>query len=198
MNQEHRDASELGSVRRLPTKWELAVQLVGTFGLAVFLVLYYVVFVQPREARRYDELRQSVDSVVQLARSGQTLVTREQAERLKELFIVAAAPELTRYLHETLSQAAGKETVSAADARPLAASLSENLQEILVVRSRLLRGLSRDRDDDLMELLGARLSSSGVAHQIAERAVREWPYRTRADLERMCRESLYASLRSLV
>lgn len=198
MNPDVREASQLHTVRRLPTKWELIVQLVGTFGLAVFLVLYYVVFVQPREARRYEDLRRSVDSVVQLAQSGQTLVTREQAERLKELFILSAAPELTRYLQARLSHEAGKDTVSAADARALTVSLSENLHEILVVRSRLLRGLSRDRDDDLAELLDARLSESGVASRIAERAVREWPYRSEADMERMCRESLFGSLRSLV
>ncbi len=150
MNQDVQDASRLSTVRRLSTKWELIVQLVGTFGLAVFLVLYYVVFVQPREARRYEELRRSVDSVVLLAQSGQTLITREQAERLKELFILSAAPEVTRYLQTRLSHEIGEEAVSAADAHALTVSLSENLHPIPVVRSRLLSGLSRDRHDALL------------------------------------------------
>ena len=197
MTQDLRDVPQIRGVGRLPTKWEISVQLIGTFGLAVFLVLYYVLFMQPREVRRYEELRRSVDSVVQLVQTGRTLVTREQADRLKELFILSASPELTGYMEATLSQEAGEETVSAAEAQLLTARLSDNLQEILVVRTRLLRGLSRGRDDDLSELLKAKLIQSGVATRIAERAVREWPYRSRAELERMCRESLYASLRSL-
>ena len=30
-------------IRGLPRPWSIAVQVVGTFGLAVFLVLYYVI-----------------------------------------------------------------------------------------------------------------------------------------------------------
>ena len=55
--QDQEEAREVG-IAGLPKGWAIAVQLVGTFALAVFLVLYYVLVMQPREAERYEQLRQ--------------------------------------------------------------------------------------------------------------------------------------------
>ncbi len=62
--------------------WSLAVHLVGTFGLAVFLVLYYVLVMQPRAQASYDRLRGSVDALLQVVEKGQTLLRQEQGDRL--------------------------------------------------------------------------------------------------------------------
>ncbi len=112
---------------RLPSRWELIVQLVGTFGLAVFLVLYYVLVMQPREQARYDELRLSVDAVLQMVEAGQTFVTREQSERLKELFIISAAPELAKQIEQVLPGGVSVRPVPVAEAGRLTAKLRDNL-----------------------------------------------------------------------
>ncbi|MEE9263678.1 MAG: hypothetical protein V3V11_04410, partial [Vicinamibacteria bacterium] len=60
-------------IRGLPETWSVVVQLTGTFGLAVFLVLYYVLFMQPRAQARYDQLTSSVDSLIDVVERGQTV-----------------------------------------------------------------------------------------------------------------------------
>jgi hypothetical protein len=89
-SEDHSESKEVGTAG-LPRGWAVAVQLVGTFGLAVFLVLYYVLVMQPKEAERYGQLRQSVTSLGDIVAGQQSLLTREQASQLEELFVMAMA-----------------------------------------------------------------------------------------------------------
>jgi hypothetical protein len=177
--------------------WELIVHLIGTFGLAVFLVLYYVLVMQPREIKRYEELRRSVDSVVQIVKAGRTVLTDEQVDRLKELFIHSAAPELAGQIEASLSEKSPGRPVTVVEAPALVAPLVERLQEILRARARLLRGISRGTDGELPALFESKLRRSEAVERLAQRAITDWPYRSRADLDRICRDVLYESLRTL-
>ena len=182
---------------RLPSRWELIVQLVGTFGLAVFLVLYYVLVMQPREQARYEELRLSVDAVLQMVEAGQTFVTREQSERLKELFILSAAPELAKQIEQVLPGGVSVRPVPVAEAGRLTAKLRDNLEDVLIVRTRLLQGLVRKGGGDLSESFVVRIRKSEVADRLAVRVVTEWPYRARHELVDVCEETLHTTVRTL-
>lgn len=183
--------------RRLPSTWELIVQLVGTFGLAVFLVLYYVLVMQPREQARIEELRRSVDEVLQMVESGQTFVTREQSERLKELFILSVAPDLAKQIEQVLPGGVSMRPVPVAEAGRLTAKLRDNLEDVLIARTRLLQGLVRKGGGDLSESFVVRVRKSEVADRLAARVVREWPYRAHHDLVDVCEEALHTTFRTL-
>ena len=159
-NNEQGGASGIGG---LPRPWSMAVQLIGTFGLAVFLVLYYVFVMQPQERKRYDELRESVESLIQIVEKGQTLLTKDQAKRLESLYVIAVANELSLVIHEELK----KETSG------------ENLENIIrnrmLQRTELLEGLAKEGGRSISEPIVHRIADpSGVSKQIAEVAIREW------------------------
>lgn len=50
-----------GGLSALPPSVNVAVQLIGTFGLAVFLVVFYVTKMHPQDEARYVELKKSID-----------------------------------------------------------------------------------------------------------------------------------------
>ena len=189
----HNDTStrrRLG-IRGLPETWSVVVQLTGTFGLAVFLVLYYVLFMQPRAQARYDQLTSAVDSLIHVVERGQTVVTREQGDRLEELYILAVAPELADRIERLLPNGA----VSAAAAPALRQELRANLEDVLIVRTRLLRGLSLRDDGDMSQMLADKIRGRDIAEQLSSRAVVEWPFASQEDVVDMCEESLYFAFR---
>ena len=175
----------------LPEAWSVAVQLTGTFGLAVFLVLYYVLFMQPRAQARYDKLTVSVDSLIEVVERGQTVVTREQGERLEELYILAVAPELGDRMERLLPDGA----VSAAAASNLRQELQASLEDVLIVRTRLLRGLSVRDGGDVSQMLADKIRERDIAERLARRAVLEWPFASQKDTVNVCKESLYFAFR---
>lgn len=173
--------------------WGAVVQIVSTFGLAVFLVLYYVLVMQPKEQARYEDLRRSIDSAIRLVEEGQTLVSREEAERLQELYVLAVAPELASRIEQLMPSRPTPQPVSAATANLLKRELQEGLSDALLLRVRLLRGLSYRDGGDVAEVLTTRIRTSAVAEQLAARVVLEWPYRTRDELVSTCKEGLYSA-----
>lgn len=175
----------------LPATWSMAVQLIGTFGLAVFLVLYYVLVMQPRAQARYDQLSSSVDSLIEVVEQGQTVLTQEQGDRLEELYILAVAPELANRMERVLPD----DPVSAAEAGTLRQELRTSLADVLMVRTRLLRGLSLRDGGTLSHMLAEKIRERDIPGQLAKRAVVEWPFASRAALVDMCKESLYFAFR---
>ena len=93
MADEKREHSGGIGLAGLPKNWSVVVQLVGTFGLAVFLVLYYVLVMQPRDVQRYEELRDSVLSLEKIMIGRQSLVTRETVRRLEDMYIAGVSYE---------------------------------------------------------------------------------------------------------
>jgi hypothetical protein len=156
------DAKTGGGIAGLPQPWAVAVQLVGTFGLAVFLVLYYVLVMQPREAERYEQLRQSVATLGEIVAGQQSLLTREQASRLEDLFVMAMAPEVAALVVDGLREDAP------ADA------LAKRIEDRLILETRLLEGLRRKDGGTISEMLTHKIRNSGVSQEIAARALAEW------------------------
>ncbi len=175
----------------LPEAWSVAMQLTGTFGLAVFLVLYYVLFMQPKAQARYDQLTFSVDSLIEVVERGQTVVTREQGDRLEELYILGVAPELADRIERLLPDGA----VSAGAASALRQDLRANLEDVLIVRTRLLRGLTLRDSGDVSQMLADKIRERDISEQLARRAVLEWPFASQKDVADMCEESLYFAFR---
>lgn len=170
-------------IQGLPKRWATVVQLVGTFGLAVFLVLYYVLVMQPREQARYEGLRDSVELLLAAVESGQSLVSRDQANDLEDLYIRAVAPELARRIDQ----------VAGPGAEPSPERLDElagELADTLRIRTQLLQGLRREDGGALSEMLTNKIINTGVAEEIVRRAVENGPFEDREVLVGLCLDTL--------
>lgn len=166
-------------VQGLPRKWSVAVQIVGTFGLAVFLVLYYVMVIQPKDARRYDELRGSVERIVGLVEQQQSLLTRQQASQIEDLYIVAVSHEVADRLLRTPSTS--PET------------LHREIDDILAAKTMQLEGLADRSGTVLSRALSARIRNSQIAGELARMAP-EAAGRDRASVVEECRGRIEVAL----
>lgn len=146
---------------------------------------------QPKAQADYDRLRGSVDALLRVVEGGQTLVTQEQGDRLEELYILAVAPELAKRMERALPQSA----ISAARAGTLEEELQSSLEDVLFVRTRLLRGLSLRDGGDVSQALTSKIREREIPQLLAQRAIVEWPYGSREELFDMCKESLYFAFR---
>lgn len=172
------DQNQKPGIAGLPKNWSIAVQLVGTFGLAVFLVLYYVLVMQPREAKRYEDLRQTVMSLSEIIVGEQSLVPSKEAEQLEGLYILAMSHEVAALITEALQR------------EPTASQLAQQIEDLLIFETRWLQGLRRKDEGVLSAMLTHKIRNSGISEQIAQRAVTEW---NEASLELVtgeCRDAL--------
>lgn len=161
-NEDHPSSKEVG-IAGLPKTWAVAVQLVGTFGLAVFLVLYYLFVMQPKEATRYEQLRQSVTTFGEIVAGQQSLLTGEQTSQLEDLFVMAMAHEVAELIVGELTR------------NPTAEALAEKIKEKLIFETRLLEGLRRKgASTTISEMLMHKIGDSGISKEIARKAVAEW------------------------
>lgn len=90
----------------LPRKWQAPVRVISTFGLAVFLVLYYLFVIRPENNTRFEKMRQSIDTLQQVVQADQGMVSQEQAERLEDLYIAAVSPKVAKTLRRDISRQA--------------------------------------------------------------------------------------------
>jgi hypothetical protein len=146
----------------LPKNWRIAVQLVGTFGLAVFLVLYYVLVMQPRDAKRYEQLRESIASLGQIVASRQSLLTRESASRLEDLFVKAVGYDVANVVTSELRGGA------------TAQAMARKIEDKLILETRSLEGLRREDGGAISEMLTLKIRNTRVSEQIAQRALAQW------------------------
>ncbi|MBL7187124.1 MAG: hypothetical protein ISS70_12460 [Phycisphaerae bacterium] len=173
MSKEDAKPRQVG-IAGLPKGWAVAVQLVGTFGLAVFLVLHYVLVMQPREAKRYEQL-QSLGEIV----AGQhSLLTREQASRLEDLFVIAAGHEVAGLIVDELR---GNSTADA---------LAKKIEDKLIFQTRLLEGLRRKDGGTISEMLTHKIRNSDISPKVAQRAVAEWTNSQSEVIANECRDML--------
>ena len=176
-NKEHSESKRTG-IAGLPKSWSVAVQLVGTFGLAVFLVLYYVLVMQPKDAKRYEDLRQSVVSLGEIIAGQQNLLTREQASQLEDLFVMAMAHDVADLIVEELK------------ANTAAEALGKKIEDKLIFQTRLLAGLRRKDEGALSEMLTHKLRNSEISREIARRAVTEWKGSGHESIATQCSSAL--------
>ena len=106
------EITDTQGISALPKPWATAVQLIGTFGLAVFLVLYYVFVMQPQERERYDDLRESVESLISVVEKNQTLVTKGQVKNLETLYVMSVANDLGPLIHDAISKEVASQDVN--------------------------------------------------------------------------------------
>jgi hypothetical protein len=185
MAEEKRESSGGIGIAGLPKNWSVAVQLVGTFGLAVFLVLYYVLVMQPRDVQRYEELRDSVQSLEKIMTSRQSLVTRESVRQLEELYIAAVSYEIGSLIKDGLENGMD------------AASLSKNIEEKLIFETRLLEGLRRKNEGVVSEMLTHKILDSNISEKIAGKAVAEWREKSIGEVVTDCRDALHFAIRRM-
>lgn len=181
------EKSQQIGIAGLPRVWAVAVQLVGTFGLAVFLVLYYVLVLQPAEAQRYEELANSVNNLLDVVRERQSLLTRDQAARLEELYVLAAGAEVARIVVEARERSR---------AEP---DLARELENALMLRVDLLEGLTREDGGVLASQAAHKLRNHELPRRLAQDAMGDWremPYREVAvQATNMLRASFRAAAR---
>lgn len=183
MPKKEKEAPKEMGIPGLPKNWSVAVQLVGTFGLAVFLVLYYVLVMQPRDAERYDRLRESIASLQDIVEKQQSLLTREQASRLEDLFVSATSHEIADLIvHEVKNG-------TPADA------LGKQIEDKLIFQTRMLEGLRRKDGGTVSEMLTHKIRNSEISREIAARAVGEWRDADYDTLARNCQDGLYFAIK---
>src|SRR5262245_61171621 len=152
----HQASSGLAS---LPKRWANAVQLVSTFGLAVFLVLYYVLVIRVEERKRYDDLRSSVDALVRINEKGETLLTADLERRLQDVFVEIISRELADLMFDELAKA------------PTSDRLTQIVRQAMIDRTSLLRGLSRKDGTSVSELLANRINNFDLPRKTADAAL---------------------------
>jgi hypothetical protein len=156
------DKPEPVGIAGLPKIWAVAVQLVGTFGLAVFLVLYYVLVLQPAEAERYDKLATAVNDLLAVVRADQTLLSRPQVEALEELFVQAAAPAVAKVLMDARAAGRGE------------ANLAREIENEMMLRVDLFKGLTREDGGVVASQLQNKILNQELPQRLAELASGEW------------------------
>ena len=181
-NEDHPKSKDVG-IAGLPKSWAVAVQLVGTFGLAVFLVLYYVLVMQPKEGERYDQLSQSVESLGEIVAGQQSLLTREQASQLEHLFVMAMGHEVADLI---VGELRGNSTAEAQ---------AKKIEDKLIFETRLLDGLRRKDGGTISEMLTHKIRNSGISQELAQRAVAEWKNAEPEIIANECRGELMFAIK---
>ncbi len=170
-------------INALPRSWAIAVQLVGTFGLAVFLVLYYVLVLQPKEAARYEELRSSVDRLSKIVEAKESLLPKTLANNLEDLFILAVSPKVADLVIQGL-----------ADETPVP-ELESKLEDAVIVQTDLLSGFTREDGGSISEMLTHKVRNSNIAEELAARAVEDWKGLERKEIVTRCEDALRFAIR---
>jgi hypothetical protein len=176
-NDNNAKSTEIG-IAGLPKSWAVAVQLVGTFGLAVFLVLYYVLVMQPKEAERYEQLSQSVTSLGEIVAGQQSLLPREQASQLEDLYVLAMAYEVADLI------------VAELKTNTTAEALAKQIEDKLIFQTRLLAGLRRKDEGVISEMLTHKIRNSEISQMMAQRALAEWSDTEADAIVKDCQEML--------
>lgn len=169
MAKSNKEPQKLG-ISGLPTKWSVAVQLIGTFGLAVFLVLYYLFVMGPEENKRYDklntsinehntsitELTEKVDNIAEVVRGNQIILKENQSNLLEKLFTKCVAYEIADSIIKYRSGLID----------PL--DIQKNLENILIIKTELAEGLLYANGSKIVKVLKNIILKNEIAKKIAK------------------------------
>lgn len=167
---DHPTREHTPGISSLPKPWAAAVRLVSTFGLAVFLVLYYVLIMRPQDNKRYEELRSSVESLVQIVEANHTLVTEDLEDRLEAIYIDAVCIDIAEIIVRERGRAPGEQ------------ELERLFREALVARTTLFQRLSRRDGRSVSELISNKIQNFDVAEMLAADALERWPEASRNEI----------------
>lgn len=168
----------------LPNPWKTIVYLINTFGLAVFLVVWYVVKIQPNNAARYENLGNQVsemsvnisnlslkvDELNQLIKNKKTLLTKDQANNIKKLYIETVTSKLN---HVFLSKL--KTIKSSSTRKENIKYLIDEMQKIMSNNAEYIDGLVELGDIEIKSEIAKRIyEKEGVCNRIAIEAIDKW------------------------
>ena len=134
------ESIQLG-ISSLPKGWAVVVQLVGTFGLAVFLVLYYVLVMHPKEVDRYEKLNKEVKSLGQIIMGNVSQLTSEKVANLEELYVFAVSYDIAEIVENELRSNSDEN------------ELSKKIEDKLIYETQKLEGLIQKDEGIVSERL---------------------------------------------
>ena len=177
MSKSNKEPQKLG-IASLPTKWSVAVQLIGTFGLAVFLVLYYLFFMGPEENKRYDELNTSinelntsinelnmpitkltekVENLAKVVKDDQIILKENQSILVEDLFARCVAYKIADLIIEYKKNQ---------DVFPTYL-LQQKLENTLIIDTKLAIGLVYENGLKIAEVIKDKILKSKIAEHLA-------------------------------
>ena len=150
----------------LPPNWSVAVQLIGTFGLAVFLVLWYVFRMHPAEVKRYDkfntsitELTEKVDNLAEAVKGNQMVLKEYQSGQLEKLFTKCVAYKIADLI--ILYRVIPSEVFDIME-------IQKKLENTLIIDTELAEGLLYADGSDIAGMFKDKILKSKIAEDIAK------------------------------
>lgn len=150
----------------LPQKWSVGVRVIGTYGLAVFLVLWYVFRMHPAEVKRYDKLNTSitkltekVENLAEVVKDDQIILKESQSTQLEELFTKCVAYKIADSIIEY-------KKIQDIIPTPLL-ELKQKLENTLIIDTKLAEGLLYDDGRDIARVIKDKILKSKLAEGFA-------------------------------
>lgn len=161
----------------LPPSWDTAVQLIGTYGLAVFLVLFYVLKMGPENNNRHEVLSATIGDlqnqveVLALSISDDTIVLPEdKLAPLYNHYFEHVAIELSTDIHSNLRNDDPRTTENEDRLKNLICQrMSHESNWLIPLRFHAPDGTPL-YNDCLMRIT----ERDGICRRIAEKAVKSW------------------------
>jgi len=138
---------------------------------------------QPRESKRYEELRSSVENLSTIIGGKQSLLTKAKANNLEDLYILAVAPKLAMQIKDLIQ--AGKS----------AEEISVQLENTMIVQTDLLSGLQREDEGVISEMLTHKIRNSKIAKRLADEALEKYGQLSDKELVTLCEDALQFAIR---
>jgi hypothetical protein len=172
MAKSNKEPQKLG-IPGLPPIWSVAVQLIGTFGLAVFLVLYYLFVMGPEENKRYDEFNKSINkhntSITELTekvknlaavvKDDQIILKENQSNQLEELFTKCVAYKIADSIFKYKDYP---------DHFLNILEVKKKLENTLIINTELAEGLLYADGRDIAVVLKDKILKSKIAQHFAD------------------------------
>ena len=208
MAKSNKEPQKLG-IPGLPTKWSVAVQLIGTFGLAVFLVLYYLFAMGPKENKRYDELNTSINelntsinelntpineltekvkNLAEAVKGNKIMLKENQSIQLEELFTKCVTYKIVDSIIEYKKIQMDYPFLK----------LQERLENTLIIDTKLAEGLLYDDGSEIVGMLKHKIFKSKIAQNLAtwaKEADDEWLIANRDLLNELFRNDILVVIR---
>ena len=183
-------------IRSLPEPWKTIVHLIGTFGLSVFLVIWYLVKIQPEQATQYENIRVNVSNLSvlvgelnQLVKTKQTILTKTQSDNLKKLYIATVSNKLNYVICNIL-----KKYNSSTDREKIIRDLVDEMQKTMNLYASFVDNLIEvDRNTIKAQIAQQIGVNEGVCKRIAMEAIDGWKDKTPHEISEKINWSLQNS-----
>jgi hypothetical protein len=187
-------------ITSLEEPWRTIVYLVGTFGLSVFLVVWYLVKIQPDEKAQYekistvvsnlsvnlDNLAVSVELLSLKIKEGQSLLTKNQGNNLKRLYIATVSNELNHEICKKLN-----EFNDQIDREKAIIDLADIIKKTMLDYAELIGDLVELEHNVIQAEIAKQIhGEEGVCKRIAMEAIDKWKNKTPLEVSEALKWSL--------